>query len=435
MEPIDWLYGLQQYGIKLGLDNIRALLALLDHPEARYSSLLVGGTNGKGSVAAMVHAMLSASEIQAGLFTSPHLMQPTERIRIGPADISLAELRQRLDHMRERIASALGRGGLPAHPTFFEVMTATALAAFRDHGVQAAVLEVGLGGRLDATNAVDATASVIVNVDLDHTDQLGSTVERIAEEKAGIVKRGRPLVSGAVLQQAVSVLQRTCTSLGAPWIDARLAVRLLAAEQRTVNLRSARCSYPQLELPLEGRHQIDNARIALAAFEVMAEHLGFTPDAERVRAGLRSTRWPGRLQWLRQMGSPDLLLDGAHNPAGIAVLVRYLSGLERSKPVALFGAMQDKLLHPMLESLAPAVSTMVITRPAVARAASPAAVARIAQPLARRVEIVDQPAAALARVRQLAAPDGFVLVTGSLYLVGEVLALCGGSEVAGPVSM
>jgi dihydrofolate synthase/folylpolyglutamate synthase len=435
MEPIAWLYGLQHYGIKLGLDNIRALLALLGDPQASYPSLLVGGTNGKGSVAAMAHALLGAARIEAGLYTSPHLVQPTERIRIGDADIDLDELRDRLDRVRRTIESALAAGRLAAHPTFFEVMTATALEAFRDHGLPAAVLEVGLGGRLDATNAVAAAISVVVNVDIDHTEQLGSTLASIAREKAGIVKPGRPLVSGAVRQQALSVLQSTCARERSPFVDARLAVRLVAEEGPTVSLQSARGLYENIELALAGRHQIDNARVALAAYELFAEVLGHAPQPQEVRAGLAATRWPGRLQWIRRAGAPDLLLDGAHNPAAIAVLVRTLQGLQRPKPVTLFGAMQDKPLQPMLESLVRASGTLVLTRPSLARAAQPAALARIAGSLAQPCEVVEEPAAALARARQLAAPGQFVLVTGSLYLVGEILALCEGRNAPGPIGM
>ena len=220
---IDWLYGLQHFGIKLGLENIRALLEELEHPERAFRSVLIAGTNGKGSVGAMLQAMLSASGIAPGLFTSPHLVRPNERIRLGDRDIGDCELARRLSCMRGRIEGALGRGALETPPSFFEVITATALEAFGEAGVSIALLEVGLGGRLDATNAVDADVSVVVSIDLDHTKTLGPTLEQIAAEKGGIVRSGRPVVSGVVRQRATGVLQKICREREAPWIDANAA--------------------------------------------------------------------------------------------------------------------------------------------------------------------------------------------------------------------
>jgi len=220
-DPVDWLYGLQSHGIKLGLDGIRTLLHILDHPERAFSSVLIGGTNGKGSVAAMVDAMLGASEHRSGLYTSPHLVRPHERIRIANVDIANAELHRTLERVREACELGVADGSLAAHPSFFEVITASAFCAFQNAKVDIAVLEVGLGGRLDATNVVEPLVSAIVTVDLDHVGTLGTTLEAIALEKGGIARPGRALVSGATQPEVVAVIRRRCAAIGARFVDAR----------------------------------------------------------------------------------------------------------------------------------------------------------------------------------------------------------------------
>jgi len=433
---IAWLYGLQHIGVKLGLDNIRRLLGILDHPEAAYPSVSIAGTNGKGSVVAMLHSMLDASGLKTGMFTSPHLVRPNERIRIGSEDITDVELKRQLRRMRETIASATERGALEVHPSFFEVITATALQSFRDHEVRAALLEVGLGGRLDATNAVDSDLSVIVGVDLDHTKTLGPTLGHIAAEKAGIVRPGVPVISGVVRQQAISVVQRICRERGAPLIHAHLAVRLAGEDGDVISLESDRNRYDGIRLRLPGRHQIHNARVAVAAFERFAERVGLDPDPDAVRAGMSAVRWPGRLEWIRgASGRGDLLLDGAHNPAGALTLATFLRGLPGPPPVVLYGAMNGKQLDAMVEPLGSLVQSVVITRPSVQRAADPDEVAGIVRGHVDDVEVVPDPSRALDRARRLAGSERFVLVTGSLYLVGEILGLLETQRVPGPVSM
>lgn len=436
MDMVEWLYSLQHFGIKLGLHNISALLRLLDHPERNFPCVLIAGTNGKGSVAAMLHAMLNASGLKAGMFTSPHLIRPTERIRIGPDEIDDADLTRLLRKMKATIEPAVARGDLETHPSFFEVITATALEAFRENAADVGVLEVGLGGRLDATNAVDAALSVIVSIDLDHVKSLGPTVEKIAWEKAGIIKPNRPLVSGAVRQRAISVLQRVAREHDAEWIDARLAVSFESQQNGRVTLRTKSACYEDLRIGLPGRHQIDNARVALAALERISPSLGITIDPEAVRAGLDSVSWPARLQWLRGLDSlPDLLIDGAHNPAGVETLAGYLQSLELPRPVMLFGAMTGKLLPEMLGMLAPHAHSIVLTRPDVKRAADPEEVAVLARGLMERVEVVAEPAAALRRAAELAGGERYVLVAGSLYLAGAILASLEERHSPGPVAM
>lgn len=432
-DPIRWLYGLQQFGIKLGLEGIRTLLDRLGHPESAYPSVLVGGTNGKGSVAAMIEAVLGATGRKVGLYTSPHLVRPGERVRIAGRDLSDADLGRHLETVRLAIKRALAEGALAAHPSFFEVMTAAALAAFRDAGIDAAVLEVGLGGRLDATNAVEAALSVIVTVDLDHTDRLGGTLREIAAEKAGIVKRGRPLVSGVRQDEAIEVLRGACREAGSPMIDAAEAALIGAAPDGTFAVTTAAARYDRLSLPLPGRHQIENARVAVVAIEELGCALGVRIEPESIRRGLRAVRWPGRLQWAG--GTPPILLDGAHNPAGAAALADYLRDRGGEAPVLLFGAMADKDARRILEPLAPLTRTVIVARPPVDRAAEPGDVARAAAGLPVAIETVADPAAALSRARALTPPGSFVLVAGSLYLVGAILGLLEGADAPGPVAM
>jgi len=415
-DPVAWLYGLQSYGVKLGLEGIRALLGLLDHPERSTPSLLVGGTNGKGSVSAMLDAMFAASGRRTGLYTSPHLVRPNERIRIAGEDVADAELHRILGIVRAACARGMAEGRLGVHPSFFEVMTAAALCAFRDARVDLAVLEVGLGGRLDATNATEPIVSAIVTVSLDHVDTLGSTLEAIAVEKAGIVRTGRPLVSGVEQREAVTVLRARCDALRATFVDARVTP-----------LPSG------VRLTLHGDHQRANARVAVATFEAFCRELGRESDSLAIRRGLETARWPGRLQWVP--GTPSILLDGAHNVAGAEALAAHLALRGGPKPVLLFAAMSDKNIAGILRPLVPHVASVVATKPDVLRAAESGDVASAARELGLPARAEIAPARALKQARDLAGADGVVLVAGSLYLVGAVLALLEGGASPGPVSM
>ncbi|HZN54977.1 MAG TPA: folylpolyglutamate synthase/dihydrofolate synthase family protein [Candidatus Polarisedimenticolaceae bacterium] len=415
-DPVAWLYALQSHGIKLGLDGIRGLLAVLGHPERAYPIALVGGTNGKGSTAAMLDAMLAAHGVRSGLYTSPHLVRPNERVRVAGADIPDADLGRALDAVRRACEQGLVAGSLKAHPSFFEVMTAVALHVFRETGVRAAILEVGLGGRLDATNATDPAVAAIVTVDLDHTATLGSSFAAIAREKVGIARAGRPLVSGVSMPEAVQVLRERCRELGAPFVDAR-----------TAHLPSG------VRLALDGAHQRDNARVAVATLEAFAPAIGVAVDPSAVRRGLETVRWPGRLQWLP--GAPAILLDGAHNAAGTASLAAHLGYRGGPKPVLLFGAMADKDLAGMIAPLAPHVAALVATRPAVTRAAESREIADLARAAGVPSWEEPVPERALERARGLAGPGGVVLVAGSLYLIGEILGVLETGNVPGPVPM
>jgi len=413
-DPIGWLYGLQSHGIKLGLTGIRSLLAILRDPQRSFPAILVGGTNGKGSVAAMLDGLLRAHGRRVGLTTSPHLIRPEERIRIDGADVSEAELERLLVAVREGCRLGLASGALETHPSFFEVVTATACTAFRDARVDVAVLEVGLGGRLDATNAVDPVVSAIVTIDLDHVATLGATLAAIAEEKAGIARAGRPLVTGVRQEEALAVLKARCARLAAPLVEA-----------------------PPLpddfDVPLAGDHQRENAAVAVATLRASSGPLGLIVRDDRVREGLAATRWPGRLQ--RIEGSPALLLDGAHNPAGARALGAHLAGLGGPPPVLVFAAMQDKDVEGLVAPLLPHVGTVVATAPEVGRALPPEELAARIAGAGGRAEAAATPEIALTRARDLAGPRGLVVVAGSLYLVGAILTIVSGRPARGPVAM
>ncbi len=432
-EPIAWLYGLQHFGVKLGLDNIRALLDLLGHPERGRRRLHVAGTNGKGSVAAMLDAALLAHGVRSGLFTSPHLVRPDERIRIAGRDIPTPGLLRLLERLRDAIDAAVDSGALEAHPSFFEVVTAAALVAFRDAALDVDVLEVGLGGRLDATNAVDADVAVVVTVDLDHTKTLGGTLEAIAAEKGGIVKPGRAVVCGVTQHGPRAVLRAIAAERGSAFVDALEEAAIEPGPRDVFAVRTRRCLYDRLRLPLEGTHQRDNARVALVALERFADAVGLDLSADAVRSGLAATRWPGRLQWIA--GRPRLLLDGAHNGAGARILADYLAARAELRPVLLFGATQEKDPEDLLAPLLPWVRGLVVARPPIDRAMDPATLATWARPRIAPIEIVPDPGPALEAARALAGPDGVVLVAGSLYLVGGVLTYLDPEPAPGPVPM
>jgi dihydrofolate synthase/folylpolyglutamate synthase len=415
-EFVTWLYGLQSHGVKLGLDGIRALLDLLERPERDVGIALVGGTNGKGSASAMLDALLRAHGRRAGLYTSPHLIRPNERIRIDGADLDDAGLDRVLETVRRACERGLAAGTLAAHPSFFEVMTAAALVAFREAKVDAIVLEVGLGGRLDATNATEPAVSAIVSVDYDHMGVLGTTLTDIAAEKAWIARPWRPLVSGVSQPEALAVLRKHCETVGALLVDAR-EFELPAGVQ----------------LALEGEHQRANAQVALVAFERFAEALDVTPAAAKSLEGFAAIRWPGRLQLVP--GSPPVLFDGAHNAAGAEALAAHLMKRGGPKPVLVFGAMADKDARVVLAPLVPHVASVVTTRPPVLRADDADRLAAIVRELGLEAESRTDPAEALARARSLAGDDGLVLVTGSLYLVGACLTALDGGPAPGPVSM
>jgi dihydrofolate synthase/folylpolyglutamate synthase len=417
-----------RFGMKFGLETMRALVAEMGHPERAFLSLLVAGTNGKGSVVAYCDAVLRASRLRTGRYTSPHLVRVNERIVVDGRPVSDRDFAAAVRAVRDAADRLVRRRVLRAHPTFFEVLTAAALAHFRRRRVDVALLEVGLGGRLDATNVVDPVASAIVSIDFDHEVYLGRTLAAIAGEKAGVMRAGRPTVVGPVPEEARRAIRARARATGARIVEATRGAGFVvgraaaAAGTPLVDLRTPAGRYPGLR-PLPGAHQRDNLLVAVRLLEE-AKKQGLPLDLRRVPGAVARTRWPGRLE--RIPGDPPLVLDGAHNPAGARALAAHLRG---GPPfVLLFGAMSDKDLPGLARELFPMAVDVVLTRPRVSRAASPDELARRTSPLGDRAHREPSVARALRLARRLArdhGPGTPVVVAGSLYLVGAVTQLRG----------
>ena len=417
-----------RFGMKLGLGTMRALVAEIGHPERAYPSLLIAGTNGKGSVAAYCDAALRASGRRTGRYTSPHLVRVNERITVDGRDITDHDFGVAVRAVRDAAERLVRRGVLEAHPTFFEVTTAAALAHFRRKRVDVAVLEAGLGGRLDATNVVEPVASAIVSIDFDHEVYLGRTLAAIAGEKAGVLREGRPTVIGPLPEEARQAVLARSREIGACLVEARRGARFAGTGERSLeshrgtlfDLRTPTATYEHLR-PLPGAHQRDNLLVAVRLLEE-AGRAGLPVDLRKLAAAVARTRWPGRLERVR--GDPPLLLDGAHNPAGARALAAHLRG---GPPfVLVFAAMADKDVRGLARELFPLAATIVLTRPRVARAATPDELGRRAGRLAARAHREPSVARALSLARRLARAQGAetnVVVAGSLYLVGAVKAL------------
>jgi dihydrofolate synthase/folylpolyglutamate synthase len=417
------LEALRPARVRLGLERIRALLERLGRPQLEFPGVLVVGTNGKGSTAAMLESILRAAGHRTGLYTSPHLVSVRERIQVGgrplPRRLFTTVLELVLREAR-RLPRALG----PV--TYFEALTAAGFLAFAQERVELALVEVGLGGRFDATNAFDPLLTILTSVSLDHQEHLGTTVARIAAEKAGVL-RGQPLLSGPLQAQARRVVRSRCREVGSRMLARGRASRL---ESDSVGRYSFAWGGGgrrlRLRLALAGRHQVDNAVMALSGARFLAGH-GFASSWHQRRLGLRRVQWPGRLQTLA--GRPPLLLDGAHNPAGMQTLVRHLRRFYRDRPiVAVFGVTRRRAAHGLLELLKPSLQAVVLTRVPGPRGLEPREL--LAESSGLWAAIEPRPRSALLRACALAPKGGLVLVSGSLYLVGEALAARDGERRA-----
>jgi dihydrofolate synthase/folylpolyglutamate synthase len=425
-EAVTYLLGLghETLAIKLGLDNIERLLAALDYPERAYGAVQIAGTNGKGSTAAMLDRICRASRLRAGLYTSPHLVSITERIRLAGRDISRAEFARHATRVRAaatRLAEATG-----ALPTFFEQVTAVALVAFRAAEVELAILETGLGGRLDATTAARAAVVAITPIALDHQEYLGDTLPQIAAEKAAIIRAGAAAVVAPQTDAARNVILARCRECGVAPRFTTGDIRIHGADasgRLRVTFRTEADVYEDVRLSLRGRHQATNASVAIALAEVLRER-GFQITRAAIIEGLETAAHAGRLELIA--GEPSLLFDGAHNAAGARALRDYLDEFARGAPVTLvFGAMRDKDLEEIAATLFPAADKLILTRPTNARAAALDALARLAAAhgLKGQPILAESPAAALRAAEGCTPPGGIICVTGSLYLIGEVKSL------------
>ena len=392
---------------KLGLDRVSAMVEELGNPHHGAKIVHVAGTNGKGSTCALIASALTAAGYRTGLFTSPHLIEPTERILIDGVQVTAEEFAGAFDVVHQAAERLIGRGALDLHPTYFETVTAMAFILMREKKAEWWVLEVGLGGRLDATNVVLPRLSVITPVDFDHEAYLGGSLESIAGEKAGILKAGVPAVIAPQRSEVMPVIESRAVELRVPLTRAsEWRIEQLELDRRASRFRA---KVYEIHCPLAGEHQVMNALTAAVALDCLG-----VPRAT-IENGIRQTRWPGRLELLRER--PDLILDGAHNPAGARALAAYIERFYQGRRIWLiYGTMRDKAVGEVAGSLLPLASEVILTAPDQGRAARPEALreyldypkARVAQTLPEALEMT-----------RGAAPEDAIFITGSLYLVGE----------------
>ena len=439
-QAVSYLYSLgnEVATAKLGLENIRCLLSFLGDPQDRFPSVLIAGTNGKGSVAAFCESVLRTRGYRTGLYTSPHLVRIQERIRIGGREILPADLARLTVTVKEAVRQLLAgtvRNGrrlkLERHPTYFEMVTAMAFLYFAEKEVEIAILEVGLGGRLDATNVVDPIVSVITPVSYDHQASLGSDLKAIAGEKAGIVKPRRPagpekerqlaVVCSAQEEGVLEVIRRQCRTAGARWLPAFQHLECRSVRQRleesALELHPVLGTRLKLRVPLPGSHQIGNALTAVRTLEAL-HGSGFPLGPEAIERGIARTRWPGRLEVLP--GRPRVVLDGAHNPAAAESLARHIrTFLPPGQVVLIYGSLRDKDIPGVFSLLSPLAREVILTRPDSERGAEPRDIVRNGWTGGRAVRCRTSPEDAWALARSLARPEDTLLVAGSLYLVGD----------------
>jgi dihydrofolate synthase / folylpolyglutamate synthase len=437
LDALEWIHSLGRFGIKPGLERVLALLEMLGNPQQRIRFVHIGGTNGKGSTAAMLASVLRTAGYNIGLYTSPYLLSFTNRMAVNGSDIDHRDLVNLVDRIRPMVETISKDPDL-GDMTEFEVVTVLALTFFAEQEVDLVILEVGLGGRLDATNVVTPLLSIITNISLEHTEILGSTIEAIATEKAGIIKRERPLLTAAEDERALSVFEARCAALEAPMtriypapgdsgglpsaIPVAVLQKITEAGQ-TFSYNGLSLQLEDLFIPLRGAYQLNNAATALAALEMLAKK-GFTVNENDLRDGLAKTEWPGRLELLRR--EPLLIMDGAHNPAAMEKLAEAIpSYFTYRRLILVIGMLADKDTAAMLGSILPLADSVIFTKPLLPRAADPDDIARFAADhfsLQNNYLVVHDHGEALDRALDMADSEDAILVTGSLYTVSDIRA-------------
>jgi len=410
--PYTYLNGLEKMGIRMDLDAVRKILKVLGNPERDYPSILIAGTNGKGSVAAMTASILSAGGFSVGLYTSPHLINIRERIRIGNTMITEREFGKTMRDVDDHLTEPL---------TYFEFMTVLAFHHFRQKKIEVAVVEVGMGGRLDATHVVDPSVVVISHIALDHQEYLGKRLKDIAREKSAIIPKRGICITGVRQLSARQLIVDACREREATLLRIGGEIQVYRHRDGAFSYRSPAHAYTHLHCGLIGAHQQINAALAIASVEAMTVK-GFTVNEESVREGLGNVRWEGRLEVLQK--APVLLLDGAHNPAGIGSLCRALRNKFSFRHlIVLFGVLRDKHYPDMIRRLSVFQPLMILTQLPSERSMPPAELLPIARAFLQRAEIIQSPVDALKYALSLAGEDDLICVTGSLYLVGEIKKL------------
>ncbi|MCE5312594.1 MAG: bifunctional folylpolyglutamate synthase/dihydrofolate synthase, partial [Nitrospiraceae bacterium] len=429
---IGFLYSLQKHGIKLGLERIKKILNTLGNPEQKFRSIHIAGTNGKGSAAAACECMLRQHGCNTGLFTSPHLVSFTERIRINGNEITEADVIRLAGHLRNEIKEVCEQYG---EPTFFEFVTAMAFYYFADKNINWAVVETGMGGRLDATNVLLPNVSVIMPISFDHKEFLGNTIEEIAVEKAGIIKQGVPVVSASQKHEAADVLMTTAKEMGSKiyfYGNDFTATNISAsASGSTFDYTDSASSTTNIQLPLAGEYQPANASVAIKAVSLALDrHKEF--DAEKTRVGLSRLRWQGRLEMIS--GNPPFLIDAAHNPDAAEALAAFLKKWHASRKIILvIGIMADKDINKILKPLLEVAAKTIFTKPSNERAASSRQLGLAAADMGYKdTAATDNIAEAIDLAHRISAelsvtdePAPLIVATGSFYTTGEIKAALG----------
>jgi len=410
-ESVNYLYGLQKYGIKFGLSKTTNLLEAFGNPHKGQRYIHIAGTNGKGSVAAFIASILKETGLKVGLYSSPHLVRFTERFKINGEEISQNKAMGLIEELRTAFSPE-------EPPTFFEATTAMALVYFARENTDLSIMEVGMGGRLDATNVIAPLVSGITNISMEHQDFLGNRLLDIAREKAGIIKEGVDVVTAVTQPSVIRALEAIAGDRDAPlWRvgkDIRYRTTTSGFHYRGLGLRMR-----GLRLGLTGMVQARNAALALGIIEILGEE-GITVSATDIREGLQNTTWPGRMQVVET--NPTVLLDGAHNPAALRALARSIrAGIRYRKLVLVIGVMEDKAIGEMMRAIVPLADYLICTRPVYSRAAEPEVLMAKAASFGKPGEIAPFLTGALTRAKEMADPRDLVVVCGSLFTVGEAL--------------
>lgn len=416
-KALDFLYGLEKFGMIFGLTKVEAILKAIGNPHQEIQAIHIGGTNGKGSTAAMMASILKREGYRVGLYTSPHLIRFTERVKLNGKEIEKEEVAELTTWMRERVEEE----GIAPPFTFFDFTTAMALLYFKQKMVDMAILEVGLGGRLDSTNVVDPLLAIITNIGKDHEDILGKGILNIAKEKAGIIKKGRPLITAATQPRVLRLFSTTCREREAPFYRVGKEFRYHLEEVgEGFSYEGLNRKLWGLSLNLRGPHQKINATTAIGAIEVL-EELGYPVSNESISEGLTEVDWPGRLEMVSS--SPRVILDGAHNPEGALALKESLQNdFDYRHLILLVGIMKDKDVSSILHLLSPLADHIILTQPKTDRAASPELLQKALGRNGTKSEVIEDLSKAIDRGLLLAGPEDLLCITGSLYTVGEARA-------------
>ena len=422
-DTLDWLFSLQRFGIKLGLENMKRMLHAFDSPHRKLRAVHIGGSNGKGSVAAFTAKIYEKAEYKVGLYTSPHLLDFSERIRVNGKPISTDDVVRLTREIRAKQQEIAKKDGTEESPTsvtrmtFFEFTTLMAFLYLARMNVDLAVVEVGLGGRLDATNVIEPLLSVITTVGLEHQQYLGNTLVKIAGEKAGIIKPHSIALTGVSQSHVIDVIRARCQELGTKLFRVGKDIKIRRSKERTFNYYGLSTSYRNLEISVRGDYQPTNAALAVGITEILQAQ-GVSLSEESLRAGLQATAWPGRLEQVNAV--PPIVLDGAHNIQAVCRLIKELKTNYSYKRLFLvIGIMEDKPIKPILRQLVGLATRAVFTRPNLDRATPPARMLSYVQDQREKIELVDDVKDAVKTAMGWAGPDDLVCVAGSLFAAGE----------------